>query len=376
MKYIRRGVEYGVRVKKEIIVSSGAINTPQLLMLSGIGPKEHLRRHGIPLIAELPVGNNLQDHIYPSVYFDIDKPVSILQRDVVNVLSVQNYFLRGRGLLTTLGGVEGLGFLKTRFAGGSSAADDWPDFQIHLISGTPASDDGLQFRHALNIGKRLWDEFYLHYSGKHAFSMYPVMLRPKSRGYIRLRSKNPLDYPIINPNYYDHPDDLEATVDAMEICIGIGLGSVYRTGLNSQLFNRSMPGCEPWFDLEFIQKLNNGTIKMWEYNSNLFNPTETAIYRSAPFRATGNRTDPQYIKFRKFLKCQAMQHTSTIYHPVGTARMGPANDRRSVVDNKLRVLGGIQGVRVADASIMPTIISGNTNAPSIMIGEKVSSLTK
>lgn len=133
-----------------------------------------------------------------------------------------------------------------------------------------------------------------------------------------------------------------------------------------------MPGCEPWFDIDFINKLNSGEIKMWEYNSNVFNPTETAIFRNDPFRrATGNRSDPQYIKFRKFLKCQAMQHTSTIYHPVGTARMGPATDKRSVVDSKLRVLG-VQGVRIADASIMPEIVSGNTNAPSIMIGEKVS----
>lgn len=89
VKYLRRGQEYGVRVRKEIIVSGGAINSPQLLMLSGIGPQEHLRRLGIPLVADLPVGSNLQDHIYPSVYFDIDKPVSILQRDVVTAMSVQ-----------------------------------------------------------------------------------------------------------------------------------------------------------------------------------------------------------------------------------------------------------------------------------------------
>ena len=108
VKYMRRGNEYAVRVKREIIVSAGSINTPQLLMLSGIGPKDHLRRHGISSVADLPgVGANLQDHIYPSVYFDIDKPVSILQREVVTAMSVQNYFLRGRGLLTTLGGVEG-----------------------------------------------------------------------------------------------------------------------------------------------------------------------------------------------------------------------------------------------------------------------------
>lgn len=142
------------------------------------------------------------------------------------------------------------------------------------------------------------------------------MLRPKTRGYIKLRSKDPLEHPLINPNYYDHPDDLESTVDAMEICVAIGLGSVYRSGLNSQLFNRSMPGCEPWFDINFINKLNNGTIKMWEYNSNVFNPTETAVFRSGP-RPTRSKTDPDYLKFRKFLKCQAMMHTNTIYHPVG-----------------------------------------------------------
>ena len=114
---------------------------------------------------------------------------------------------------------------------------------------------------------------------------------------------------------------------------------------------------------------------MWEYNANVYNPTETALFKSGP-RPSRNRSNPEYVKFRKFLKCQAMQHTNTIYHPVGTARMGPANDRRSVVDNKLRVLGGIQGVRVADASIFPSIISGNTNAPAIMVGEKMADIIK
>ena len=100
--------------RKEIILSAGSINTAQLLMLSGVGPSDHLKSMGIPLVANLPVGNNLQDHIYPGVHFTVDEKVSLIQRRVVNLPNILKYFASGRGLLTALGGVEGLAFIKTK----------------------------------------------------------------------------------------------------------------------------------------------------------------------------------------------------------------------------------------------------------------------
>ena len=150
---------------------------------------------------------------------------------------------------------------------------------------------------------------YVPYQAYDTFSMYPVLLRPKSRGYIRLRSSNPNDPPIINPRYLTHPDDIHTMVEAMKISIAVGLAPSYRQ-FGAELFGTVFPGCE-------IYKLYS---------------------------------DP-------YLACAARVYTSTIYHPVGTCRMGAVDDPRTVVDPQLRVKG-VKGLRVVDASVMPYIISG------------------
>ena len=114
MQFDRFSMSYTVFARREIILSAGSINTAQLLMLSGVGPADHLQKLGIPMVANLPVGNNLQDHIYPGVHFTVDPKVSLVQRRVVNLPNILKYFASGRGPLTALGGVEGLAFIKTR----------------------------------------------------------------------------------------------------------------------------------------------------------------------------------------------------------------------------------------------------------------------
>lgn len=114
VQFDRFSLSHTVFARREIIISGGTINTAQLLMLSGVGPQEHLRSMGIPLVANLPVGNNLQDHIYPGVHFSIEPRVSLVQRRVVTLPNVLRYFAGGRGPLTALGGVEGLAFIKSR----------------------------------------------------------------------------------------------------------------------------------------------------------------------------------------------------------------------------------------------------------------------
>lgn len=150
-----------------------------------------------------------------------------------------------------------------------------------------------------------------------SFSIDPVLLRPKSRGYLKLRSRNPYEHPMIDPKYLSHPDDVATIVEGMKLAINIGSSRAFRYRFNSRLFDMPLPGCE--------------------------------VY---PFLG-----DP-------YLECVARTLTWTIYHPVGTCKMVDQthDDGSGVVDTELRVLGGVQGLRVVDASIMPTIVSGRTTA--------------
>lgn len=229
------------------------------------------------------------------------------------------------GPLTALGGVEGLGFIKTRYA---NYSDDYPDFEIHMITGGPSSDDGQTFRRVQGFSREMWDKVYKPYLAHDAFSLYPVLLRPKSRGFVKLRTTNPYDPPIIDPRYLTHPDDILSVVDAMKISIAVGLAPPFKK-FGTTLFQHHFPGCEIY--------------TLWS---------------------------------DEYLACVARTYTSTIYHPVGTCRMGPSYDRRSVVDPQFKVLGGVKGLRVVDGSVMPDIVSGNTNAPIIMMAERCADFMK
>jgi len=288
------GGEQTVRVRGEVVLSAGSINSPQILMLSGIGEGAQLAEHGIPVVHDLPgVGKNLQDHLQARLVYKCNEPT--LNNEVRSLLGrgriAMEYALKRRGPMAMASSLA-VGFFKTR------PEVETPDVQFHI---QPWSAD--------SPGK-----------GVHPFAAFTVsvcQLRPESRGEIRLTSADPTAYPAIHPNYLSAETDRQTIVDGVRLAREI----VRHEPLAGKIVGPHTPGDELQSDAELLE---------WVRNT-----------------------------------------STTIYHPSGTCRMG--RDARAVVDERLRVRG-IEGLRVADCSIMPEIVSGNTNAPAIMIGEKASDM--
>lgn len=314
---------YLVRARKEVVLSAGAISSPQLLMLSGIGPADHLQQFKIPVLSDLKVGYNLQDHIgLGGLTFLIDEPISFTKNRYQNLPVFLEYILRERGPLTTTG-VEGLAFVNTIYA---NRTKDWPDMQFHFAPSS-VSSDGDQVKKITGLRDSVFNTVYKPLKDADTWTILPLLLRPKSSGWVRLRSSNPNHYPIINPNYFTHQEDILTLIDGIRIALAISNTSAFER-FNSRPHKIPFPGCAKYpFD----------TDEYWE--------------------------------------CSIRHFTFTIYHPTSTCKMGPSWDADAVVDPRLRV-HGISGLRVIDASIMPKIVSGNTNAPVIMIGEKGADMIK
>lgn len=323
VEFMRDNRLHRIRARKEVILSAGAVNSPQILMLSGIGPKTELEKHKIPLIQDLKVGYNLQDHVgLGGLTFLINKPVSITLERVYAVSPVLQYAIFGGGPLTIMGGVEGLAFVNTKYA---NETEDFPDIEFHFISGSTQSDGGAQLKKAHGLSDEFYNKVFTPINNKDSWSVIPMLLRPKSRGFIKLRSRNPFDYPLIYPNYFKDDFDMKTLVEGVKIAVALSQTPAFRI-YGSKLW--TFPQC-----------------------------THLEAYSD------------------QFYECMIRHYTVTIYHPVGTAKMGPYWDQDAVVDPQLRVYG-VKNLRVIDASIMPTLVSANTNAPVIMIGEKGSDLIK
>ena len=291
----RQGVERTVSAAREVILSAGAIGSPQILQLSGIGPRELLAERGIDVVADVPeVGENLQDHLQIRAVYKTRRPVTLndeLSNPWQKLRAGLEYGARRTGPLS-MAASQVYAFCRTRLS------NERPDIQYHF---QPLSAD--------SPGE-----------GLHRFSAITAsvcQLRPESRGHIRVRSASPADHPAIVPNYLSTDHDCATAVEAVK-------------------FTRRIMGTEAM----------RGHIK------------EELL------------PDPKAIDDEALLD-QARNIANTIYHPTSTCRMG--GDSRSVVDPRLRVRG-VTGLRVVDASIMPEIVSGNTNAPTIMIGERAADL--
>ncbi|KAH8276454.1 hypothetical protein KR044_005430, partial [Drosophila immigrans] len=316
------GRMHKVLARKEVVVSAGAINTPQLLMLSGLGPAKHLREVGVKPIADLAVGYNLQDHTAPAVTFTTNATTLRLNK-MISSDALGNSF-RGRGPLLIPGGVEAISFYGMDEA---ERARGWPDLEI-FFAGT-----SLHFNPALRLSFGLKPNIYetmfgqLERSNANAFLLFPMILRAKSRGRIKLQSRNPQQHPLIYPNYFQHPYDLNITVRGLQQCMRLSEMPAFRA-IDARVLDKQPPACghHKWLSDEY-----------WA--------------------------------------CYARHFTLTIYHYAGTAKMGPRSDPSAVVDARLRV-HGIGRLRVADASIMPHLISGHPNGPVYLIAEKAADMIK
>ncbi len=298
------GVDYDVhgrprqaRAGREVILSAGAVQSPQLLELSGIGRAELLRGLGIEVRHDLAgVGENLQDHYVSRVQWRVKTPVTMNEktRGLPLVGELMKFAFMGKGALTMPAGIVA-GFIRSR------PELETPDIQYH------AAHASFQ-----NSQKRILDKFP-------GMTIGPCQLRPESRGSIHLKSAYPKDAPAIRPNFFHEEIDRRTHVAGLKIARQIITQPAFAGYRESEI----LPGADC-------------------------------------------RTDDELLDY-------ARANGSTVYHPVGTCKMG--NDPMAVVDDQLRV-HGISGLRVADASIMPRLASGNTNAPAIMIAEKAADMVK
>ncbi|XP_025203040.1 glucose dehydrogenase [FAD, quinone]-like [Melanaphis sacchari] len=329
------GVEYEKEKKKrrtlarkEVILSAGAFNTAKLLMLSGIGPKEHLEPLKIKTISDLRVGDNLQEHpSYANLAFTVNQTVGLIpERIYKQSIREALRFYDGDGWLTTMG-CEGLGYVKTKY---NTDPGDVPDIEYIFIPMSLAGEEGLGnsiLRRSMGIPDSVHYDLHKGIFNKDGWSIWTMLMYPESRGQVRLRNANPYSKPLIRANFFDNPIDVLRIVEGIKMVIDLNKTPAFQK-LGSTLSMRTMPGC---------RHLSYGTDKYWE--------------------------------------CCVKRITMQMHHQSGTAKMGPSSDRNAVVNPQLMVYG-VSKLRVIDCSIMPTITGGHTVAPAYMIGEKGADLVK
>lgn len=288
----QNGLRLQYVASKEIILSSGAINSPQLLMLSGIGDADQLTQLGIPVVHHLPgVGQNLHDHPAVPIVYHCTQSISLANAN--NQALLLPYLFTKKGILTS-NIAEAGGFITTR------SNLPYPDLQLHFAP-------TFFIEHGLTIPKG------------HGFTIGATLVQPQSRGYLALQSPDSFIPPLLQPNYLATHEDCQTLLNGLKLSRKI----IHASAFNPYRGAEMMPG----------EKI--------EEDSDLLD----------------------YIR----------QNTQTLYHPVGSCKMG--TDPLAVVNTKLQVYG-VHGLRVVDASIMPSIVGGNTNAPTIMIAEKAADLIK
>lgn len=317
-----------INATKEVIVSAGPINSPKLLMLSGLGPKDHLKKIGIPLIQNLPVGKNLQDHYHVPIFLQIQ---DISQIPINKILTV--YCSTGQ-LLNNDGIVSFIGFFNTHHFKNRSCKDKndttlWVTTprDIELITTQGFQNEGLVIDTYLNgahfhpkYNKRLRE-----INSKVGWLMTLVtLLHPKSKGTVELKNKNPKEPPLIQLNYFDHPDDMKTMMK------GIGI---------------------------YLRLKNTKSLRNYRLSNLKVEPCDKFRFMS-----------------KEYFKCYSRMFVTTTFHYAGTCRMG-SDPVKSVVDPTLRV-HGVPNLRVCDSSIIPELMGGHPSVPTAIVGEKLADIIK
>jgi choline dehydrogenase-like flavoprotein len=300
--------------RREVILSAGAVGSPQILMLSGVGDADELEAVGVKPVHHLPeVGKNLQDHLISSITVDVNSQQAL---DILRATkSFPEWVQNGTGPFAAPGACTGLAHVRSEHKG-----DKRPAIQVHMASMSHATDMGMFLFDNFNLKDEAWKYIKPHV-GKESAAIIATLNRPKSKGSIKLMNNDPFSHPIIDPKYLHEEEDIEEFVTGLKFCIKIA---------------------------------------------------ETKAFQNIGAKQWGKHNDPycgHIEEENEYLRCYIMTWSFTLYHPVGTCAMG------TVTDERLKVKG-LEGLRVVDASVMPIIVGGNTNAPTIMIAEKAADMIR
>lgn len=301
----------------KIVLSAGAIGSPKILLLSAIGPKNHLKEIGIEVRENLPVGENLQDHVTSGLDLIIlNQTVGLSISDMMNPFKILDYFwFNGEGSPLAFAGSDAMGFVRLNQSG------DAPDLSFMLLPVGLTADFGIHLRKIINLREDIWQRYFKPLIGQTTISILPIILHPKSKGTVKLRSKNFIDPPVINPNYLSEPDDVKKLISGIRIIEKlIETSSMQKLG--AEINPKHFPGCERFF-----------------------------------------------FDSHEYWECYIRQLTLTMYHPVGTCKIGAETDDSTVVLNNFQVKN-IENLFVVDGSVLPKATSGNPHAVIAMIAQK------
>ncbi|XP_063920593.1 glucose dehydrogenase [FAD, quinone]-like [Zophobas morio] len=318
VEFSHNGHNYYVEAKKEVILAAGVFGSPQILMLSGIGPRKHLQDVGIKVVKDLEVGTTLRDN---PTFFGLSFSTNYTE-PIRPLKDYVKQFLNGIGPLTVPASNQGIGFYESSYTRGTGV----PDIELMLI---PANSSNILSQRSFGLTDQTYEDVWKYVNATQTFTVYVVDLHSQSIGSVKLKSKNPYEYPLINSNFLSDPQnrDINTLYEGIQLVLKMSQTKAFRS---------------------IDAKLQPGFL----------------------------RACKQYRHFsRDYWYCALRQLTINLYHPLGTCPMGTNPKKGAVVNYELKVFG-IENLRVADASVFPFTLAGHPNTPTVMVGEQLADLIK